>query len=134
MLIRICIPSRNRTRLLPLPPSHSIIFRLLLIILLGAQIAWSAENLLKDGGFEQYLAQPDEQGNLFEVWSGWKWEGNCRRVADTDIQHEGHASGSMLSYGPCKLGISQIVRTEAAWYRLSGWVRAIGTLIGSCWP
>ncbi len=80
---------------------------------------------MQDGGFEQYLQQPDEQGNPFKVWSGWKWEGNCRRVADTEIKHSGKASAEMLSYGPCKLGLSQTVKTEAGWYRLSGYVRAI---------
>jgi hypothetical protein len=101
-----------------------------LVPLLLSLSAWphpvqAAENLLKDGGFEQYLAQPDNQGNPFTVWSGWKWEGNCRRVADMDIKHEGQASAGMLSYGPCKLGLSQTVRTEAGWYKLSGWVRAV---------
>ena len=88
-------------------------------------IGQAAENLLKDGGFEQYLDQPDDQGNPFKVWSGWKWEGNCRRVADTEIKHGGQASAEMLSYGPCKLGLSQTFRTEAGWYKLSGYVRAV---------
>ncbi len=87
--------------------------------------ARAGENILKDGGFEERLDQPDEQGNAFKLWSGWKWEGNCRRVADTDIKHEGRASAEMLGYGPCKLGLSQTVKTEAGWYRLSGYVRAI---------
>ena len=96
-----------------------------LVLLASLWAAQAAENLLKDGGFEQYLDQPDEQGNPFKVWSGWKWEGNCRRVADRDIKHEGQASAEMLSYGACKLGMSQTVKTEAGWYRLSGYVRAI---------
>jgi hypothetical protein len=100
----------------------------LLVPVLSTLLAWShpaqAENLLKDGGFEQLLSQPDDQGNPFKVWSGWKWEGNCRRAADTEIKHSGQASAEMLSYGPCKLGISQTVQTEAGWYRLSGWIRA----------
>jgi hypothetical protein len=97
----------------------------LLILPVCLHLAQAAENLLKDGGFEQYFAQPDDQGNPFEVWSGWKWEGNCRRVADTNIKHQGQASAGMLSYGPCKLGLSQTVQTEAGWYRLSGFVRAV---------
>ncbi len=99
---------------------------LLLILLALAQMAQAGENLLKDGGFEQCLDQPDDQGNPFKVWSGWKWEGNCRRVADTAIKHQGNVSAQMLSYGPCKLGLSQTVKTEAGSYRLSGYVRAIG--------
>ena len=98
---------------------------LVLTLLAGLWPTQAAENLLKDGGFEQYLLQPDDYGNPFKVWSGWKWEGNCQRVADTDIKHEGQAGAGMLGYGPCKLGISQTVRTEAGWYRLSGWVRAV---------
>lgn len=98
---------------------------LVLTLLAGLRPTQAAENLLKDGGFEQYLLQPEDYGNPFKVWSGWKWEGNCQRVADTDIKHEGQASAGMLGYGPCKLGISQTVRTEAGWYRLSGWVRAV---------
>ena len=90
-----------------------------LVFLLSLHGGQAAENLIKDGGFEQYLAQPDEQGNPFKVWSGWKWEGNCRRVADTEIKHGGQASAEMLSYGRCKLGLSQTFRTEAGWYKLS---------------
>ena len=103
---------------------------LLLALLSLACGAYAGENILQDGGFEQYLDQPDEQGNPFKVWSGWKWEGNCRRVADRDIKHEGQASAEMLSYGACKLGISQTVKTEAGWYRLSGYVRAINLKAG----
>jgi hypothetical protein len=102
----------------------------LLVLLTSFYAAQSAENLLKDGGFEERLDQPDELGNPFKVWSGWKWEGNCRRVADTDIKHEGQASAEMLSYGACKLGLSQTVKTEAGWYRLSGYVRAIDLKAG----
>ena len=61
-------------------------------------IGRGAENHLKDGGFEQYLAQPDEQGNPFKIWSGWKWEGNRERVADTEIKHGGQTSAGMLSF------------------------------------
>ncbi len=62
----------------------------LLLLVLATVLAWSlpaqaAENLFKDGGFEQFLPQPDDQGNPFKVWSGWKWDGNCRRAADTEI-------------------------------------------------
>ena len=103
----------------------SLLMSLSLALLASHYAAQAAENILKDGGFEQYLDQPDEQGNPFKVWSGWKWEGNCRRVADTDIKHEGQASAEMLSYGPCKLGLSQTVKTEAGWYKLSGYVRAV---------
>jgi beta-galactosidase len=103
---------------------------LLLALSLLACEAQAGENILKDGGFEQYLDQPDELGNPFKVWAGWKWEGNCRRAADRDIKHEGQASAEMLSYGACKLGISQTVKTEAGWYRLSGYVRAISLTTG----
>ena len=91
----------------------------------GIHIGQAAENLLKDGGFEQFLPQPDEQGNPFKIWSGWKWEGNCKRVADTEIKRGGQASAEMLSYGPCKLGLSQTFAAEAGWYRLAGHVRAV---------
>jgi hypothetical protein len=106
-------------------PMKQLLLLILLVLLAWPNPARAAENLLKDGGFEQCLAQPDDQGNPFEVWSGWKWEGNCQRVADKDIRHAGQSSAEMLSYGPCKLGISQIVTTEAGWYKLSGWVRAV---------
>jgi hypothetical protein len=96
-----------------------------LAFLAGLHVGQAAENLIKDGGFEQYLDQPDERGNPFKVWSGWKWEGNCRRVANTEIKHGGRASAEMLSYGPCKLGLSQTFRTEVGWYKLSGYVRAV---------
>ena len=99
---------------------------LLVALLAAAPPSQAAQNLLQDGGFEQFLDQPDEGGNPFKAWSGWKWEGNCRRVADTAIKHAGQASAEMLSYGPCKLGLSQTVKAEAGWYRLSGYVRAIG--------
>lgn len=85
----------------------------------------AGENLLKDGGFEQFLDKPDEQGNPFTVWSGWKWEGNCQRAADTAIKHAGKASAEMLSYGPCKIAIFQTVKTETGYYRLSGYVRVV---------
>jgi hypothetical protein len=111
-------------------PMNCLLTCLLLTLPWLAGEAQAGENVLKDGGFEQYLDQPDEQGNPFKVWSGWKWEGNCRRVADTDIKHEGRASAEMLSYGACKLGISQTVKTEAGWYRLSGYVRAIDLKTG----
>ena len=72
-------------------------------LLAAAPQSQAAQNLLQDGGFEQFLDQPDERGNPFKAWSGWKWEGNCRRVADTAIKHAGQASAEILSYGPCKL-------------------------------
>ena len=106
-------------------PMNCLLTCLMLALPSLACEAQAGENVLKDGGLEQYLDRPDEEGNPFKVWSGWKWEGNCRRVADTDIKHEGQASAEMLSYGACKLGISQTVKTEAGWYILSGYVRAI---------
>jgi hypothetical protein len=96
-----------------------------LALMLTPRSTQAAENLLQDGGFEQRLEAPDDQGNPFRIWSGWKWEGNCQRLADTEIKHEGLASAEMLSTGPCKLGLSQTVKTEAGCYRLSGYVRAI---------
>jgi hypothetical protein len=70
---------------------------LLLILPLIALHSQSAENFLRDGGFEQYLAQPDDQGNPFKLWSGWKWEGNCQRIVDPDIKHAGHPHGHLRS-------------------------------------
>ncbi|MFI5378443.1 MAG: beta-galactosidase trimerization domain-containing protein [Tepidisphaerales bacterium] len=99
---------------------------LLLACLLSLTSLVSAgENLLRDGGFEQVLDKPDDYGNPFKVWAGWKWEGNCKRVADTDIKHSGKSSALMLSYGACKTAIQDTVKTEAGFYRLSGYVRAI---------
>ena len=83
------------------------------------------ENLIPDGGFEQLLDKPDQFGNPFKVWAGWKWEGNCQRVADTDIKHSGKTSALMLSYGPCKIAVQTAVKTGAGFYQLSGYVRAI---------
>ena len=85
----------------------------------------AGENLLKDGGFEQILDKPDERGNPFKVWGGWKWEGNCQRVADTEIQHGGKSSALMFSYGACKIAVSDTMKTEAGFYKLTGYVRAI---------
>jgi hypothetical protein len=70
---------------------------LLVAPLAAAPPSQAAQNLLQDGGFEQFLDQPDEGGNPFRAWSGWKWEGNCRRVGDTAIKHAGQASAEMLS-------------------------------------
>ena len=121
-------------------PTKCLLTCFLLALPALAREAQAGENVLKDGGFEQYLDQPDEQGNPFKVWSGWKWEGNCRRVADTDIKHEGRASAEMVSYGACKLGISQTVKIgtrhqpdgqDRGWLvRLSGYVRAINLKTG----
>jgi hypothetical protein len=82
------------------------------------------QNLLRDGGFEQVLDKPDDYGNPFKVWAGWKWEGNCQRVADTDIKHSGKSSALMLSYGGCKIAVQDTVKTDAGFYRLSGYIRA----------
>ncbi len=88
-------------------------------------LARAGQNLLRDGGFEQVLDQPDNYGNPFKVWAGWKWEGNCRREADTDHRHSGKYSALMLSYGPCKIAVQDRVKTGAGFYRLSGFIRAI---------
>jgi hypothetical protein len=88
-------------------------------------LAQAGENILRDGGFEQFLDKPDEQGNPFKVWGGWKWEGNCKRVADTRIKHSGRASAEIMSYGACKVALIQTFKTEAGSYMLSGYVRAI---------
>jgi len=85
----------------------------------------AGENLLADGGFEQLLDQPDNYGNPFKLWGGWTWEGNCRRVADTQIKHSGKASALMLSYGACKIAVQTEVQTAAGFYKLAGYVRAI---------
>ena len=103
----------------------------MLPVVLAASVAVAGENLLKDGGFEQVLDKPDEQGSPFKVWGGWKWEGNCQRVADTEIRHGGKASALMFSYGPCKIAISDTMKTEAGFYRLAGYVRAINIKPGA---
>ena len=46
---------------------------LLVALLAAAPTSQAAQNLLQDGGFEQFLDQPDEGGNPFRAWSGWKW-------------------------------------------------------------
>ena len=73
------------------------------------------QNLLRDGGFEQVLDKPDDYGNPFKLWAGWKWEGNCQRVADTDIKHSGKSSALMLSYGPCKIAVQDTLKTDAGY-------------------
>ena len=101
----------------------------LVLALVSASIA--QENLLNDGGFEQLLDQPDNYGNPFQVWAGWKWEGNCRWVADTQIKHSGKASALLLSYGPCKIAVQTEVKTVAGFYKLTGYVRAINLRPGT---
>ncbi|MFB3893881.1 MAG: beta-galactosidase trimerization domain-containing protein [Phycisphaerae bacterium] len=103
----------------------------LTIVLLAAWPALAGVNLLKDGGFEQVLDKPDERGNPFSVWGGWKWEGNCQRVADTEIKHGGKTSALMFSYGNCKIAVSDTVKTEAGLYKLTGYVRGINLTPGA---
>jgi hypothetical protein len=42
-------------------------------LLAAAPTSTATQNLLQDGGFEQFLDQPGERGNPFKAWSGWKW-------------------------------------------------------------
>ncbi|MHB9045883.1 MAG: hypothetical protein ACYC35_08090, partial [Pirellulales bacterium] len=88
-------------------------------------------NLLPDGGFEQRLEEPDGYGNPFKVWGGWTWEGDCRRVADTDIKHSGKSSALMYGRGACKIAVSTEVKTSAGFYKLAGYVRAINLQPGT---
>src|SRR5208283_669649 len=44
-----------------------------LSVILAVSVATAGGNLLKDGGFEQLIDKPDENGNPFKVWGGWKW-------------------------------------------------------------
>ncbi len=100
-------------------------------VLLGlCGLACAGENLFTDGGFENILDKPDDTGNPFKDWGGWKWDGNCRRVADSDIKHSGKSSCLLASYGACKIAVETPVKTEAGWYKLSGYVRSIGVTPG----
>jgi Beta-galactosidase len=90
-----------------------------------ASVAGAGQNLLRDGGFEQVLDQPDNYGNPFKVWAGWKWEGDCQRVADRQFKRSGQFSALLLSHGPGKIAVQDQVKTEAGFYRLSGFIRAV---------
>ncbi|MFB3894222.1 MAG: beta-galactosidase trimerization domain-containing protein [Phycisphaerae bacterium] len=92
--------------------------------------AVAGENLLKNGGFEELLPKPDDQGNPFKDWTGRKWQGLCRVDQDTDIRHEGKASARFSSNGGCKIAIIQDIKTKAGFYKLSGYIRAIGLTPG----
>jgi hypothetical protein len=102
-----------------------------LSVILAVSVATAGENLLKDGGFEQVLDKPDENGNPFKVWGGWKWEGNCQRAADTLIKHGGKSSALMSSYTRCKIAVFDTMSTEAGFYKLTGYVRAINIKPGA---
>jgi hypothetical protein len=100
-------------------------------VLTLASVGTAQEKLISDGGFEQLLDKPDDYGNPFKVWAGWKWEGNCRRMADTQIKHSGKASALLLSYGPCKIAVQTEMKTAAGFYKLTGYVRAINVRPGT---
>src|SRR5208337_5000810 len=103
----------------------------LLSVILAVSAATAGENLLKDGGFEQVLDRPDETGNPFKVWSGWKWEGNCQRAADTLFRHGGKSSALLSSYTRCKIALFDTFPSEAGFYKLTGYVRAINVKPGA---
>jgi hypothetical protein len=87
-------------------------------------------NLLRDPGFES-VQEPDQYGNPFTDWGGWKWEGNGERRADARVKHTGKISGLLVGKGVCKIAFQQNVSVEPGWYRLSGFVRAIGLKRGT---
>ena len=91
----------------------------------------AGQDLLTDGGFEAVAAKPDRNGNPFEKWGGWKWEGDCQRVADTQIKHKGKSSCLMVSHGACKIAVSQKMDTQPGFYKITGYVRAVNLKPGT---
>jgi hypothetical protein len=102
---------------------------MVVVLLVGGYA--DAEDLLKDGGFEDVAAKPDGYGNPFTQWGGWKWEGDCQRVGDTDIRHTGRSSCLMMSHGACKIAVSQKFDTQPGFYKLSGYVRTVNLKPGT---
>ena len=104
----------------------------MVVMLLGACAGVrAAENVLADGEFEAALAQPDRAGTVFEKWTTWKWEGDCRVVADMEIRHGGKSSCLIFGGGVCKIAVHQKIDTQAGFYKLTGYVRAINLKPGT---
>lgn len=97
----------------------------------AAAAAAAPEKLLTDGGFEDLLPNPDQYGNAFTAWSGWKWEGICDRGADTTVKRSGKASAWLSGQGgACMIGFNQRLTTKAGYYKLTGYVRAQNVVPG----
>lgn len=86
-----------------------------------------AGNILVDGGFESaFPGGPDQHGNPFNDWGGWKWEGNCERLADFNIKHSGKSSALYIGHDACMIANIQKLELTPGSYKLTGYARAAG--------
>ncbi|HUW59229.1 MAG TPA: hypothetical protein VMZ92_21525, partial [Planctomycetota bacterium] len=82
-------------------------------------------DLLADGGFENFFETPDQHGNAFAQWGGWKVQGECSRGVDTQVKRSGKASAWLEGHGgPCHIWHTQKVQVKPGSYRLTGYARA----------
>lgn len=102
-------------------------------VLLAALLSTKAQpepgqNLVEDPSFEM-TRLPDQFGNVFAKWQGWKYEGDCTFEAGL-VAHSGKISALLACSTAGKVRISQSQNLAPGRYRITAEVRGLDITTG----
>ncbi len=104
------------------PLLRALISALLLAAFFPTSIDGGA-NLIDDPSFEITKGR-GLFGNVFEKWSGWKWDGDCEFAAG-DVPHTGNTSALVICNSAGKIRIAQTQDLKPGRYLITAYIRGL---------
>jgi len=103
--------------------SLPLVFSAALLLRFGAPDGLREDGLIADPSFETVKAR-DKNGQVFEKWGGWKYEGDCGFEVG-GVARTGKTSALLICSSPGKIRIAQTRDLEPGRYRITAYLRGL---------